>query len=650
MSSSGEGAAPRWRLELLGGAALQGVAAGGAEAVRLPLDLRPAALLALLTLEGPQPRARLASLLWPASPETTARNNLRQLLRRLRQAAGEELVEDVEGRLRLSPQVAVDAAELELHATAGRYADVARQEGELLWGLDYDALPELGDWVHAQREHLRGVRAGALEQEAARLERAGALHPALEWNARLLELAPAQEAAHRRSMRLHAALGDRAAALRAFDRCRLALQRELDLEPSEETRALARDIERGRAGRSDPGAPAAAPAAPRAALLPTAILRPPVLAGRARVWAQLNAAWEARQSVFLYGEPGSGKTRLLTEFLASRGEDTLLVPGRPGDALVPYSTSVRLWRKLLARRPGAALPSWARRELAQLVPELSEEVPSRGGETDKARLFESLVELMRHTADGLGAIVTDDLQYIDTSSMETAGYLLARQAEGMELPRFMTGIRSHELAPEMEAQVQRLVDAGLAVRLHVEPLTAEEVVEMVRGLGPAFGDADALAPLLTRHTGGNPLFVVETLKSLMESGELSARLPERLPLSSRVEPVLSRRLKRLSLPALQLARLVAVAKDDFSPELAEEVLGVAPLDVAGYWQELLDGQFMRERWFTHDLLYEAVLREMPAPVRRWFHRRVAEALEARALPPSRIAPHWHEAGEVERAH
>jgi predicted ATPase len=193
-----------------------------------------------------------------------------------------------------------------------------------------------------------------------------------------------------------------------------------------------------------------------------------------------------------------------------------------------------------------------------------------------------------------------------------------------------------------------MVDAGLAVRLHVEPLTGEEVLELVRGLGLA--QAEALAPLLTRHTGGNPLFVVETLKSVIESGELGARLPERLPLSSRVEPVLSRRLKRLSLPALQVARLVAVAKDDFVPELAEEVLGVAPLEMAVYWQELLDGQFMRERWFTHDLLYEAVLRETPAPVRRWFHRRVAEALEARSLPAARIAPHWHEAGEDEHAH
>jgi predicted ATPase len=314
---------------------------------------------------------------------------------------------------------------------------------------------------------------------------------------------------------------------------------------------------------------------------------------------------------------------------------------------VPYSTSVRLWRQLLARRPQAPLPDWARRELARLVPELGEGAPLQG-ETDKMRLFESLVELMRHTADGLGAIVTDDLQYIDTSSMETAGYLLARQAEGMELPRFMAGIRSHELDAQMEQQVQRMVDAGLAVRLHVEPLTGEEVVELVRGLGLA--QADALAPHLTRHTGGNPLFVVETLKSLIESGELEARLPERLPLSSRVEPVLSRRLKRLSLPALQLARLVAVAKDDFSPELAEEVLGVPPVEVATCWQELLDGQFMRERWFTHDLLYEAVVREIPAPVRRWFHRRVAEALEARSVSPARIAPHWHEAGEEGRAH
>ena len=429
--------APSWRLELLGGTALQGP--GG---LRVKLDLRPAALLALLALEGPQPRARLAALLWPDSPEATARNNLRQLLRRLRQATGEEageVVEDVDGQLRLSPQVQADAAQLELHASAGRYADIARQEGELLWGHAYDALPELGDWVHAQREHLRALRAGALEQEAARLERAGTAHAALEWNARLLELAPASEAAHRRSMRLHALLGDRGAALRAYDRCRLALQRELDLEPSAETRALARDIERGA------GAPSAAPAAPRAPRCP-----PPSCVRRCSRGARGCGRSSTRRgrrarACSSTASPARARRACSPEFLASRGEDTLLVPGRPGDcarALLHLRAPVAAAARAQARgRPcprgraassAAWCRSWARRPRAQ-------------GETDKMRLFESLVELMRHTAEGLGAIVTDDLQYIDTSSMETAGYLLARQAEGLELPRFMTGIRAHEL-------------------------------------------------------------------------------------------------------------------------------------------------------------------------------------------------------------
>jgi DNA-binding SARP family transcriptional activator len=64
-----------------------------ARGTRMPLERKDAALLALLTLDGPRPRAEAASLLWPDADAAHARNSLRQRLFRLQRAAGAEIVE-----------------------------------------------------------------------------------------------------------------------------------------------------------------------------------------------------------------------------------------------------------------------------------------------------------------------------------------------------------------------------------------------------------------------------------------------------------------------------------------------------------------------------------------------------------------------------
>jgi DNA-binding SARP family transcriptional activator len=137
-------------LMLLGGA--QAAARGGK---RVTLERKTAALLALLVLDGSVSRARAACLLWPEAPETTARANLRQLLRRLRLALEDELVE---GRdpLRLRVEVEVDVAR-------------GRSSKELLAGYEYDDCPELAEWLSVGREYCRNLqRRAEREFRAAR--------------------------------------------------------------------------------------------------------------------------------------------------------------------------------------------------------------------------------------------------------------------------------------------------------------------------------------------------------------------------------------------------------------------------------------------------------------------------------------------------
>ncbi|MGA9522829.1 MAG: AfsR family transcriptional regulator, partial [Myxococcaceae bacterium] len=95
----------------------------------------------------------MAGLLWPDSSEERARNNMRQLLRRLRLAAGAELVSGVDV-IQLAPVVAADAAELEAHVFAGRNIEALALGGALLGPHDFDDCLEFADWLGRAREDL----------------------------------------------------------------------------------------------------------------------------------------------------------------------------------------------------------------------------------------------------------------------------------------------------------------------------------------------------------------------------------------------------------------------------------------------------------------------------------------------------------------
>uniref|UniRef100_UPI00272C629A AfsR/SARP family transcriptional regulator n=1 Tax=Myxococcus sp. AB025B TaxID=2562794 RepID=UPI00272C629A len=229
---------PVFHLALLGEARLRH---GGAH---LPLERRTAAVLTWLALEGPHPKYRLAGLLWAESSEATARNNMRQLLRRLRLSVGAELVQGTDV-LSLVEGVTIDAAELQAHVLAGRHAQALALEGVLLGALEFDDCPEFQAWLESARERLDKLRRRAASAESEAKERAGDLSGALVLAEKLLAMDPYSEEAWRRLMRLHYIAGDRMAALNAFERCRRLLREELDTQPLPQTVALAREIERG---------------------------------------------------------------------------------------------------------------------------------------------------------------------------------------------------------------------------------------------------------------------------------------------------------------------------------------------------------------------------------------------------------------------
>lgn len=627
-------------LELLGGAVMQ-----KPDQAPLRLERKTAALLAYLALEGATSRSTLSGLLWPDSLEATARGNLRQLLRRLRDGAGADLIAG-DDRLLLTDQVSVDAVQLELSAFAGDDAAVLHGAGELLEGVDFEDCTELSDWLLVKREALGNLRVASLERLTDWSEQSGDLRTALLHAEKLLELDAVSEVAHRRVMRLHYLNGDRGAALRAYQRCQQVLMRELGVAPLIDTTALATSINAGQ--------PLESPIRAVRLELPLSVQRPPVLIGREREWAALEEAWDAGLGIAVSGEAGVGKTRLTLEFVASKGQYAL-VQGRPGDTGVPYSTLARSLRQTLSDHPGLEIAPWVRLELSRLIPSLMTERPSAiSSDADKLRFFESLVSTLEPLIEsGLKALVMEDLQFADAASLEAGQYLAMRLSgpSGIRL-RSLSTYRTGELSPASEALIRQGVSAGLVALIELKPLELPQLKVLLSGLGVAM--PDSLSGALSRHSGGNPLFALETLRSLIESGDSLRELPEHLPVPKRLEALVAGRLERLTPAAQRLVRCAAVAEMEFNIDLASSVLETPVLELSQALSELERAQVITDQQFSHDLLSECVLSAIPAPIRAVLHKRTAEHLERHSASSSggsasSIAKHFSAAGDSQRA-
>lgn len=626
-----------WHYRMLGQATL-----GGPSLPEWRLERKLAAFLAFLSLEGATYRSRLVGLLWPDSPEVTARNNLSQLLRKIRLTTGADLITTGD-LLTLSPGIEVDALTLRDLYAQGRYAELLELPGELLGGLNYDDCPELDDWIRAERERLLEWRVTALREEVRRLEQRAELDAGLERVRQWLDLDPVSEDAYRQAMKLHYLRGDRSTALRTYQKCCAVLREEFGTRPLPETTELAGQIERG-------GPPATTLSRKD---LPLSVLRPPVLVGREREWALMEEAWASRVWIYLRGAPGSGKTRLAMDFVASKGA-TIVYGGRPGDQQVPFAASARNARTVVAQLPEPDIEPWVRREMARIVPELTlpgEDAPApMASEQDVLRFRQASQRFFFAYTQHLPSVVVDDWQFYDYQSNLDGIYMwgtpLPSDLPG-HMPRMVMTYRADEVDPASEALIIAQSETGVATIIDVEPLSGQHVQHLMDEVDiPA---DPATRSRLIEHSGGNPLFLLETIKHLIETDQLGDTLPERLPLPEKVWQLIEKRLGWLSPLALQAARAAATLQRDFDVTLVAEVLGAPLLDVAAAWDELEHAQIMRGSRFWHDLILEAVQSSIPASLQPILHRNAARALERQGGHPARIAQHWQSAGSPAEA-
>ena len=207
-----------------------------------PLTIRRKKAQALLAYIALRPglahsRESLAGLLWPGTTDEHARHNLRQTLFALRRTVALEPtpfeIECERVGVR-DDALDVDVVAFERGLRAGTRE--ALQEaaslyhGDLPEGLVVGEAP-FEDWLAAERQRWRERALDGLERLLAMEIACGAAESAVRTATRLLALDPVRESAHRALIELYARRGQRAAALRQYQRCVDVLRRELGVAP-----------------------------------------------------------------------------------------------------------------------------------------------------------------------------------------------------------------------------------------------------------------------------------------------------------------------------------------------------------------------------------------------------------------------------------
>lgn len=633
-------------------------------------------VLAVLALAQPHAvrRDELIDVLWPEELPTDAGAFLSTLLSRLRR------VVPLEGRAELRIptnshlQVDVEEARSALASgrtllTEGRWEEAAARGGFAASVVAGGFLPGVsGTWVERRREEIRGLEADALEVLVEGRLRSGG--DAEEPARALIERAPFRESGHRALMETLSRRGNVAEALRVYDELRVLLRDELGIDPSPSLRGLHERLVRGEA----------LPAPSRELSLPPALRASSPFIGRVDALATLRTILKgsdpliirnrpeqgfsneanvegsdpplgARRLVLVAGEPGIGKTRFAAEFAeGAHGDGALVLYGHcDEDAPIPFQPFVEALRHWVTCVPAdelsARLPA-APGELALLLPELRRRLPEAAEdepadpETRRYRLFEAIHELLGSlSADAPVVLVLDDLQWAEPSSLVLLRHLL-RRGSGRVLVVAM-------FRPQESGQaLAELRHVAGAVELELGGLDVHEVAELVAA-APLSPSSD-LAATLHRDTGGNPLFVVELLRHLAETG---ADLSEPLELPGRVRDVIARRLSRLPEDARRALAVAAVAGGEFDLEVVAAAGDLDPDALAETLEAAVAADLVTEvagipgRYaFVHALVRATIDEGLSATRRERLHRRIADALPgARALER---AQHRYAAGDV----
>ncbi|HET9322421.1 MAG TPA: AAA family ATPase, partial [Gaiellaceae bacterium] len=322
-------------------------------------------------------------------------------------------------------------------------------------------------------------------------------------------------------------------------------------------------------------------------------------------------------AIELVGEPGIGKTRLLSE-LAARAERRghLVLSGSASELEreLPFSVFVHAldeYVESLDPNQLSTLDDDVQAELAHVLPSLSALAAGRAValQHERYRSHRAVRALLEHLAQARPLVlVLDDFHWADPASVELLGALLRRPPAAAVLT--VVALRPRQTPERLAAALERARRAAALTRLELGALTAVEARELLGERVDAAG-----AAVLYQESGGNP-FYLEQLARAPERAAGVASAPEISLTGLEVPPAvaasLSEELALLSDGGRLVLEGAAVAGDPFEPELAAAAAASSEAAAMQALDELLELDLIRtsdvpRRFrFRHPLVRRAV--------------------------------------------
>ncbi|WP_182302063.1 ATP-binding protein [Cohnella cholangitidis] len=571
----------------------------------------------ILAIDASSSRRQIAFHFWPDSSEKQALSNLRKLLHDLRVSVPriDRYLKITPASIRLNTELPFysDVREFERAAQGTTVHELCRAE-ELYRG---ELLPGFGEeWLAVKRDQLAQTYLTALDKLVSLMERQRDHASALFFAQKLLAQDQLREETYRTVMRLHALNKDMAGVVQTFRKLHGVLHTELGIAPSEETLLLYEGLTKNESGIS------------------AALQSKVTLIGRIGEWESLLGAWKqiaagGNALLLLKGEAGIGKTRLAMEFkacLESLGIQTAFAGCYPSVRSLSYMPVTNWLRSLPPPKLGSVWLS----ELARLLPELLEQYPDLPKPSpiqEKWQLnqwFEA-IERMLLASEPL-MLVLDDIQWSDEETLRFLSYLIRGDSKARML--LVATMRTDEEAGDAVAYVlgelrseRKLIDIELA------PLSRDETARLaVETVGDAL--ADRHSANLYAETGGNPLFIVETLREWQTSGDSGE-----FRLSQVAKSVIENRLNRLSPVNRKLVSIIAAVGRPVSAAQLTLVTDMEEEAILERTEQLVQLKVLQEvgggnYGFTHDIVKETAYKLNNESRRRRCHRQIAEGLLA----------------------
>jgi DNA-binding SARP family transcriptional activator/tetratricopeptide (TPR) repeat protein len=629
---------PSLRIYLLGQPRF--VSAG--EPYRFAAPPKALSLVAYLLVHRSVPlsREKLAFTLWEDDTEDGARANFRRHLHHIQKALPQAppdvpwIIADADAvQWNPASDYWLDVAEFDrlAKAPASRTEAVEQYGGDLLDTL-YD------EWLLPERDRLRNLFLATLAELLIEARGRRDFNGAVALAQRILTSDPWREDTLRQLMAVRYESGDRAGALAAYQSFDRRLRDEMNVEPMPET-AVLKDVILRNAPLAD-----SLNASPPDGFHPTRNDGPLLpFVGRGDEMERLRMSWSraarGRGSVVMIGgEAGIGKSRLASEFaLAAGAQGARVMSGTttyPESA--PYQSiaeSLRSVAPLLASLN--VEPVWLG-VVANAVPELRARRPELPTpppvepERERIRLFEAMAKCFEQLARPRPLlIVLEDVHWAGETTIAALSFLARRL---VQLPILVVVTYRDEEAPRshplrrLRAELQEAKNVAVIAPRPLDQAAVADIVSRVPALAERGTD---LAHVLVERSAGNPLFLTEVIRDLVERpAEFGAEPP------SSAKQVIAARVDRLPEQARALADVAAIVGQGFNMDMVRDVAGWSENEVFDALGELIDRHIVKETGgrsgyaysFSHHLIQRSIYAGVAPEVRIRRHRHIARVL------------------------